>query len=63
MICPKCKKEGSHNTTVSGTRSLFAKKVQLSVVRRTRKCKCGEKWHTWEVNKKLIIKLIEEKLT
>ena len=60
MICPKCKKEGSNRTIVGNTRPGFAKKAQLPVVRRTRICECGGKWYTWEVNKELIIRLLEK---
>lgn len=60
MICPKCKKEGKEGTAVINTKSHFAKGVQLPVIRRTRKCKCGTKWYTWEVNKQVIMDLIKE---
>lgn len=60
MICPGCQKEGKEDVTVINTRFHFAKKVQLPVIHRTRKCICNTKWHTWEMNRQIIIDLIKE---
>ena len=60
MICPGCQKEGKEDTIVLSTKSHFAKGVQLPVIRRTRKCICGAKWSTWEINKQAITDLIKE---
>ena len=54
MKCPKCQKEGNKNTQVKGSRFVFTKKIGLPVFRRTRHCTCGNKWHTYELNKTII---------